>query len=609
MSAKPSNQPPAILILGPGGLAVARRVGEALPGARLHGLAGRVTGADQTFDSFAEQARALFESGVPIVGICAAGALIRVLAPLLDDKRAEPPVIAVAEDASAVVPLLGGHHGANELAHDIAATLGIAPAITTAGDLRFGVALDVPPPGWRLANTEDSKPFMAALLAGATVRLEGEAEWLRDSRLPLDEAGDLKISVTDGAKSGGPKRLVYHPATLALGIGCERGAAAEEVLALARRTLEEAGLAAGALAGVFSIDLKSDEAALHELAAALDVPARFFDAATLEAETPRLANPSEIVFREVGAHGVAEAAALAAAGPDGALVVAKRKSRRATCAIARAPAIVDAASSGRPRGSLSIVGIGPGAADWRTPEADSEIAAADELVGYRLYLDLLGPLADGKVRHDYGLGEEQARVRHAIGLAAAGKRVALICSGDAGIYAMAALAFEELERPAGDDWRRIAVTICPGISAMQAAAARAGAPLGHDFCAVSLSDLLTPWPVIERRLRAAAEGDFVTALYNPVSARRRHQLARARAIMLDHRPPETPVVLARNLGREGESVSVVTLHALTPDMADMLTLVLIGSSATRRVENAAGAWIYTPRGYADKEEVLPEDAA
>jgi cobalt-precorrin 5A hydrolase/precorrin-3B C17-methyltransferase len=609
MSPKPSNQTPAILVLGPGGLEVARRVGEALPGARLHGLAGRVEGADQTFESFADQARALFAASVPMVGICATGALIRVLAPLIDDKRVEPPVIAVAEDASAVVPLLGGHRGANDMARDIAAILGIAPAITTAGDLRFGVALDTPPPGWRLANEEDAKPFVAALLAGASVRLDGDAAWLRDSQLPFGESGDLTISVTDRVESGGPRHLVYHPATLALGVGCERGAAAGEVLALARETLAEAGLAPAAVAGVFSIDLKSDEPAMHELAEALDVPARFFDAATLEAETPRLANPSDTVFREVGAHGVAEAAALAAAGPDGVLVAPKRKSRRATCAIARAPGIVEAASTGRPRGSLAIVGIGPGAADWRTPEAESEIAAAHELVGYRLYLDLLGGLADGKIRHEYGLGEEQARVRHAIELAAAGKRVALVCSGDAGIYAMAALAFEELERPAGDDWGRIAVTICPGISAMQAAAARAGAPLGHDFCAVSLSDLLTPWPVIERRLRAAAEGDFVTALYNPVSGRRRHQLARAREIMLGQRPPDTPVVLARNLGREGESVSVVTLDELTPDMADMLTLVLVGSSATRRVATGAGAWVYTPRGYADKEKALPENAA
>ncbi len=591
---------PAVLILGPGGMETGRRVAAALDGARLHGLAGRADGLDARFESVSEHLGALFAAGTPIVGICASGVLVRALAPHLRDKQAEPPVIAVAEDSSAVVPLLGGHHGANDLARRIGVALGVAPAITTAGDLRFGVALDAPPAGWRLANPEDAKPFMAALLAGTAVRLEGDSKWLRESALPLDESGPLAILATEKAEAGGTERLIYHPETLALGVGCERDAAPEEVVALARETLSAAGLAEAAVAGVFSIDLKSDEAAVHAVAEALGVPVRFFGAAALEAETPRLANPSEAVFREVGAHGVAEGAALAAAGPDGVLVAPKRKSARATCAVARAPEILDAEAIGRPRGTLAILGIGPGAERWRTAEVDAEVAAATDLVGYRLYLDLLGQLAQGKTRHDYGLGEEQTRVRQALDLAAGGRRVALICSGDAGIYAMAALVFEELENPARADWGRVAVTVAPGVSAMQAAAARAGAPLGHDFCAISLSDLLTPWTAIERRLQAAADGDFVTALYNPVSARRRHQLARAREILLAARPPDTPVVLARNLGREGESVTVVSLEELSPDMADMLTLVLIGSSATRRVEGAGGAWVYTPRGYADK---------
>lgn len=599
MSAAPGN-PPVILVLGPGGLATARRIRDALDGAAIHGLAGRVDADFETFESFAAHAAALFAGGTPVLGICAAGTLIRVLAPHLRDKHAEPPVVAVAEDGSAVVPLLGGHHGGNDLARAIAASLGVQPAITTAGDLRFGIALDTPPAGWRLANPADAKPFMAELLAGATVWLENDAPWLAESTLPIADTGALAITVTDRLQDGDPAHLVYHPATLAVGVGCERGVAPAEVLALVRETLAEAGLAEGAVAGVFSLDLKSDEAAIHALADALDVPARFFDAPTLEAETPRLANPSDIVFAEVGAHGVAEAAALAAAGRDAALIVPKRKSRRATCAVARASGLVDIAAAGRPRGRLAVVGIGPGTPDWRTPEVNREIATASDLVGYGLYLDLLGPLAQGKTRHDYGLGEEQARVRHALDLAADGRRVALVCSGDAGIYAMAALVFEELENQSRADWNRVAVSVAPGVSAMQAAAARAGAPLGHDFCAISLSDLLTPWAAIERRLRAAADGDFVVAFYNPVSGRRRHQLARAREILLAHRPPETPVFLARNLGRDGEACRIVTLEGLTVEMVDMLTLVIVGSSATRCVDSGGGVRVYTPRGYADK---------
>jgi cobalt-precorrin 5A hydrolase/precorrin-3B C17-methyltransferase len=338
------------------------------------------------------------------------------------------------------------------------------------------------------------------------------------------------------------------------------------------------------------------------------VPARFFPATRLEAETPRLANPSEPVFREVGCHGVAEGAALAAAGPGGALMVPKAKAARVTCAIARAPGPVDPRAIGQGRGSLAVVGIGPGHAAWRAPEAEAAIRAASDLVGYRRYLDLLGPLAAGKACHAYGLGEEEARVRAALDLAAQGRDVALVCSGDPGIYALAALVFELLERAESPAWRRPEVTVVPGISALQAAAARAGAPLGHDFCAISLSDLLTPWPVIERRLSAAAEGDFVVALYNPVSTRRRTQLAEAVAILGGHRPAETPVVLARNLGREGEAVTVLRLDELAPDKVDMLTVVLIGSSATRRLARGeGGAWVYTPRGYGAKAGKDSED--
>ena len=589
----------AIIVLGPSGLATARRVAGALDGARLHGFAGRIDGAEVSFERTADHLRALFAADVPIVGVCAAGVLIRALAPALRDKLTEPPVVAVAEDASAVVPLLGGHHGANDLARAIARALGAAAAVTTAGDLRFGVALDAPPAGWRLANPADVKAFSAELLAGATLRLGGSAPWLADSGLPIAADGRLSISVTDRIESGGPDRLVYHPATLALGVGCERGAAPDELVGLALKTLADAGLAASAVAGVYSIDLKADEPAVHAAAAALGVAARFFDAATLEAETPRLANPSDVVFNEVGAHGVAEGAALAAAGPDGDLIVPKRTSRRATCAVARGPAMIG--EVGHPRGELAIVGIGPGAAEWRTPEAEAAIRGASDVVGYGLYLDLLGPLTGGKQRHDFPLGAEETRCRHALDLAAAGGRVALVSSGDAGIYAMAALVFELIEHGERGDWRRIAVTVAPGITAMQAAAARIGAPLGHDFCAISLSDLLTPWPAIERRLDAAAAADFVVALYNPVSAARRGQLDTARDILLVHRPAETPVVLARNLGRDGESLRVTSLDALTTADADMLTLVLIGSSATRRIARGdGGVWVYTPRGYQAK---------
>ena len=602
----------AIVVLTRDGLGLAERVAAALPGAEIHGLAKRVeAGAVAvTFDDTLEHLRGLFAAGRPIVGLCAAGILIRAVASLLGDKRAEPPVLALAEDGSAVVPLLGGHRGANALAKEIADALDCPAAQTTAGDLRFGIALDDPPPGWHLANPGDVKAFAAKLLAGARVRLTGDAPWLVDSALPFDESGELEILAGPDRADGSPSRLVYHPAVLALGVGCERGAEPAELIALAEDSLAGAGLATQAVAGVFSLDLKADETAVEALAVHLGVTARFYDAARLEAEAPRLTTPSDLVFREVGCHGVSEGAALAAAGDGGELLLPKRKSVRATCAIARAPEPIDVGETGAPRGRLTVVGLGPGDADWCTPAVTAAVRQADALVGYRLYLDLLGSLADGKERHDYALGDETPRVRRALELAAEGRSVALVCSGDPGIYAMAALVFELLEREARADWGRVAVTVQPGISALQAAAARIGAPLGHDFCTVSLSDLLTPWPVIEGRVTAAAAGDFVVAFYNPVSERRRWQFERAVEILRGQRPGDTPVVLARQLGRAGESVTVKDLAEVSADDADMLTVVLVGSSETRRVARGdGGLWVYTPRGYAAKNQEQPEQSS
>ncbi|HYM03050.1 MAG TPA: precorrin-3B C(17)-methyltransferase [Stellaceae bacterium] len=590
---------PAVIVLGPSALDTARRVAASL-GARTHGPESCVA-TDVHYGDLGNHLRALFRAGTPIVGICASGILIRLLAPLLADKRNEPPVVAVAEDGTAVVPLLGGHHGANVLARRIADELQVRAAITTAGDLRFAVAFDEPPDGYALVNPADVKPFSAALLAGAKVRIDGDVPWLGEGRLPLDPGGALRISVTVRAEAGGPAHLVYHPRALALGVGCERGTAAEELLDLVRAALDESGFAPAAIAGVYSLDLKSDEPAVHAVAEALHLPARFFDAATLEAETPRLANPSDLVFAEVGCHGVAEAAALAAAGPSATLVVNKRKSARATVALACAPSPFAGHTVGQAQGRVYVVGIGPGDAASMTPDAARAIDEASDLVGYGLYLDLLGALAANKRLHAFALGEEETRARVALDLAAAGRAVALVSSGDPGIYALASPLFELLERENNAAWRRVAIRVVPGISALQAAAARAGAPIGHDFCAISLSDLLTPWAVIERRIDAAARGDFVIAFYNPVSRRRGWQLARAKELLLQHRGPQTPVIVARNLGRDGERVTVGTLAALDAAEVDMLTLVLVGSSGTRAgPRGIGGAWVFTPRGYGAK---------
>jgi len=268
-----------------------------------------------------------------------------------------------------------------------------------------------------------------------------------------------------------------------------------------------------------------------------------------------------------------------------------------------APCVDIASLGGRKTGQVMLVGIGPGQSSWRTPEASRMLQMADELVGYGLYIDILGAIASHIPRRDFKLGEEEARCRYALETAATGKDVAIICSGDAGIYAMGALVFELLDRAeesggVSDAARRVDIVSAPGISALQAAAARSGALLGHDFCTISLSDLLTPWTAIEQRIHAAGSGDFVIAFYNPVSMRRRSQLATARDILISYRGENVPVLLAQNLGRPDEKLIYRTLGTLNIDEVDMLTVVMVGSNSSRMFERGTGPAIYTPRGYA-----------
>ena len=591
---------PVILALSRSGEPVAHRLAVALD-LKVHGREGRVDRADAFFPNALEHARDLFAAGVPIIGVCASGILIRGVAPLLADKRVEPPVLSVSDDGSVVVPLLGGHRGANRLASQVSDALGAVAAVTTAGDVALGIALDEPPVGWRLVNRDDAKGAMAALLAGGGATITGDAPWLAD--LPKGDA--VRISATTAQQDDlNDRHLHFAPQKITLGVGCARDCAPSELEDLVRSSLDETGLAAEAIHSVSTIALKADEPAIIALASRLGVPLRLFDAEALERETPRLANPSDVVFAEVGAHGVSEAAALAQGGAEAQLLVSKRKTKNATCALAQVPAPLTGCK-GRARGRLSVVGIGPGQASWRTPEVSRLVAEAEELVGYGLYIDLLGPLAVGKTRSDFPLGGEEDRCRYALEQAGQGKNVALVCSGDAGIYAMAALVFELLDRGAdrmgvSDAARRVEVLCSPGVSALQGAAARAGAPLGHDFCAISLSDLLTPREDIIKRLQAAAAGDFVIAFYNPVSMRRRTLLSEARDILLQYRPADTPVMLASSLGRPEEHIRYRRLADLQVDEVDMLTVVLVGSSHSKLAELGEGPRMYTPRGYARK---------
>ncbi|GAB5375364.1 MAG: hypothetical protein AcusKO_18260 [Acuticoccus sp.] len=594
----------AIVALSETALATAQKAAAALrathPHIEVHGLAGRVAegsaGADVLFADARRHVGTLFGEGVTIIGLCAAGILIRAVAPFLADKTAEPPVLALSEDGASVVPLLGAHNGGAAIAATLAAAFETRAALTTRSEAVLGIALDDPPPGFVVADAAPFKRLAAALPAGGPGRADPALTFL-----PPREGWPLDIAATTAppADDGPP---TYITRRIALGMGAERGAPPAEAIAMVREALHAAGIDARAVAVVASLDKKADEAALAAVADDLGAPLRVFDTAALALEEPRLTAPSETVRAAVGVAGVAEAAALAAAGPAAVLRVPKTVRGQLTLALAEAPAPIPA-TVGRARGHLAIVGIGPGAAAWRTGEAASLLAGADAFVGYSLYLDLVDNLIAGRPRHDFPLGAETERTRHALELAGAGQTVALVSSGDAGIYAMASLAFELLDTgDLSDAARRVAVTVAPGISAAQAAAARVGAPLGHDFAFISLSDLLTPWPAIRRRLEATATADFAVALYNPRSRRRTRQLEEAAAIFRAARPATTPVVVAQSLGRPAEAIHHTTLGAFDPATVDMLATVLIGASTTRRFIRGDGrAAVYTPRGY----EVTP----
>lgn len=254
---------------------------------------------------------------------------------------------------------------------------------------------------------------------------------------------------------------------------------------------------------------------------------------------------------------------------------------------------------------LFVVGAGPGSLELLVPKAKAAIESSSDLVAYGLYLDLLGELCGDKVHHDLPLGEEIGRARLALDLAASGKTTALISSGDIGIYAMATLVFELLDQQLlgkenHPEWLNVDIEVIPGISAMQAGSSRVGAMLGHDFCTISLSDLLTPWETIEKRIHAAGAGDFVVSFYNPVSRKRDWQLNHARDVLLQYRPATTPVLLGRQLTREDESIRIIQLGELDAKDVDMFTMVSVGNSESRHILNGNREWVYTPRGYSKK---------
>lgn len=555
---------PAIIILGQASLATAQRLQQLYPEASIHGLNGRVAGADSGYESFGSTLRELYLQDTPIIALCAAGIVIRSLASVLSDKDVEPPVLVVAEDGSAVVPLLGGLGGVNVMAREIAGALGVAAAITTSGELRFGTCLLNPPSGYALADLEQGKRFVSDLLAGESVRIEGDAPWLAEAQLPADAAAQRTIHVGCEARPASRAELLIHPRSVLVAVSAEVADLAERV----RAALREANIAEPALACLLASEQQMAEPALHQAAQALGVTLRFAAAAADLVELAQNALPGARISEHSG------------------------------LAVAVASAPVEPGQVGRGRGRLAVIGLGPGAAELMVPAVKRELALAQDVLGYETYVRMAGPFRADQTLHNTDNREEMQRARHAFELAAQGRSVVVVSSGDPGVFAMAAAVLEALHESTDPAWHQVDLEILPGVSASLATAAQAGAPLGHDFCVMSLSDNLKPWSIIETRLDLAAQADLVLAFYNPISKARPWQLGVALDVVRRHREGNTPVVLGRDIGRPGQTMRVVTLAELTPDMVDMRTMVLVGSSTTCTFERSGGGkWVYTPRWY------------
>ena len=592
-------------------------------------------GAEIYSGSLKEQIAQLWPNHRAFIFCLATGAVVRLITPLLQHKSVDPAVVVVDEAGKFVISLCSGHQGgADRLTRLIAAQIGATPVITGAANALGYPGIDVlgVPFGWvRGAGdwTEVSatiarhEPVQVLQEVGSTLwqqhlpeghRFQFESSWRRHTSPEgrRQEAGGKEEEKEYKSEEGSPKariwisytqrrfapkaempKVQWHPRVLWVGVGCERGTSKTVIETAISQVFQRNHLAVGAIAGIATIDIKADEVGLVELCADRQWPMRTFPAEQLRSH--QVPTPSRVVEQEVGTPSVAEAAALSAVeASQQSLLVPKQIFRLEgePGAVTVAVAVAELEYTGR-NGQLLLVGTGPGDLGQITPAAQMSITGADVVIGYHLYIDLIKPLLrPGQIIEGLPITQERQRAGRAIELANWGLTVAVISSGDSGIYGMAGLVMEEL-RTQGWDGQIPSVQVFPGITALQAIASRVGTPLMHDFCAISLSNLLTPWPAIEKRLIAAAQADFVTALYNPKSKTRTEQIAKAREIFLQHRHPETPVAIARSVYREDENITLTTLEKMLETPIDMLTVVLIGNQSTGIYHQ----WMITPRGY------------
>jgi cobalt-precorrin 5A hydrolase / precorrin-3B C17-methyltransferase len=547
----------------------------------------------------------IFTKHRQMVLIMAVGIAVRLIAPLANNKRRDPGIVAMDESSKYVVSLLSGHDGgANELARKIASFIGAQPVITTASESKGILSLDLLAKkyGWTIEDDTALTRVSAALVNDESVGIyqdAGETDWSAEELSPSAEIsrsiGALSRSrckaavlITDQqvhVQHLGIPAAIFHPKTLVLGIGCHRGVPCDEIEEAVCALFSSHGLSALSIRSIATASLKQGEAGIMQYAEKYGLPVDYIGKEALDsAKFP--SKPSAAALKHVGLSSVCEAAAIQAS--QGALIVPKTSfKRKITLAVARKALAVP-----EKRGKLLIVGLGPGDPAHMTLKARQAIAESDAVVGYTKYVDLIRRFLPGRQVVATPMGKEVERVSRAIDLAIEGRTVALISSGDPGIYGMAGLAAEMLQKRGS----ALALEVIPGVPAMLAAASLLGAPLNVDIASISLSDHLVPWTAITLRLDSAARADFVIALYNPKSRARRHQLGEACEIILKHRPPSTPVGIVTSAYRPGQAVVISDLGHLRESPVDMDTVIIIGNSTTV----AKGDRMITPRGYHTK---------
>ncbi len=525
-----------------------------------------------------------FEKGNVLVYIGAMGIAVRAVSPFITDKTVDPAVIVIDEKGENVIPVLSGHMGgAVREAKMLSEICEGRTVITTATDVNGIFAVDVFAKDKNLiiSDMKKAREFSSALLKNkrATCRVDEKfSDYMDLGGLPnyIVRTDDDKADLIISPKKQEGDALCLIPKCIVIGMGCKKGKSADELHSFAKKCLDELGLLAQSVAALGSADIKKDEAGLIETAGKLGAEFKVFTESELAGQKGEFTS-SEFVKSTVGVDNVCERAVMAL-GADHLIMKKKSEDGMTFAAGVRDMRIR----------KLYVAGIGPGGMDDMTIRARKAIEESDVISGYTLYCDLVKPYFPDKKYISTAMTGEEERVKLSFEEADSGRRVTLICSGDAGVYGLAGLAAKMHE-----DYPKVELEIIPGVTAALSGGALLGAPLIHDFCLISLSDRLTSWETIEKRLVAAAESDMVIVLYNPESRHRKGYLKRACGMIMDKTGPKRVCGIVRNIGREGQSSQIMTLDKMADAEADMFSTVFIGNSNTTETD----MWMITPRGY------------